>query len=409
MLNREECADLDRDDPLAHMRDRFILPEGVIYLDGNSLGPLPKAAVAMLSHTVEQEWGQGLIRSWDDAGWFDLPQRLGDRLGRLIGAAPGQVVACDGTSINLYKTLRAALSLRPDRRTILAEAGSFPTDLYIIEGAAEGHRTRLLGRDGDTLDDLLDDDVAVVVLSHVDYRSGALLDMRELTAKAHRAGALVIWDLCHSAGVVPVELDGCEADFAVGCSYKYLNGGPGAPAFLYAAHRHHEASRHPLTGWWGHAAPFAFEREFRPQDGIRRFLTGTQPILGLKGVEAALQLYDDVDLAALRAKSRALGDSFIALVEQHPDCAALQLASPRDSDVRGSQVAFTFPHGYAVIRAMIEQGVIGDFREPGLMRFGLAPLYLRHTDLFDAVEIMADCLRRQVWTDPKYQTRAAVT
>lgn len=412
MLTRDDCAEMDAQDPLAGLRDKFHLPEGVIYLDGNSLGALPLGAVEMLSHAVRSEWGDGLIRSWGEADWFSLPERLGDRLGRLIGAGAGQVVVCDGTSLNIYKALHAAMGLRPDRRVIVSELGSFPTDLYMIEGAASlgaGYSTRLLGRDGDQIEDLLDDQVAVVLLSNVDYRSGRLWDMARITRLAHEAGALVIWDLCHSAGVVPMDLDGIEADFAVGCTYKYLNAGPGAPAYIYVAARHHDRARQPLSGWWGHAAPFAFESGFRPVDGIRRFLVGTQPILGLKGVEAAMDLFDGVDMRAVRAKSRELGSTFIQLVEQHPDCAALRLVSPREDDQRGSQVAFDFAEGYPVVRAMVEQGVIGDFREPGLMRFGLAPYYLRFTDLFEAVEVMADCLRREVWADPKYRTREAVT
>ncbi|MBU3029524.1 kynureninase [Paracoccus marinaquae] len=412
MLTRDDCARLDAQDELSALRDEFALPDGVIYLDGNSLGALPKGAVATLSKAVEQEWGQGLIRSWGEAEWFSLPERLGDRLGRLIGAAPGQVVVCDGTSINIYKALRAAMEMRPDRKVLVSELGSFPTDLYMLEGAligADGYSTRLLGRDDDDIANLLDDQVAAVLLSNVDYRSGRLLDMERITRQAHEAGALVIWDLCHSAGVIPLELDAIGADFAVGCSYKYLNGGPGAPAYIYVAERHHDSARQPLSGWWGHAAPFAFESSFRPTAGIRRFLVGTQSILGLKGVEAAMDLFEGVDMQAIRRKSRNLCDSFIQLVEQHPDCRALRLASPREAEERGSQVAFDFAGGYAVVRAMIEQGVIGDFREPGIMRFGLAPYYLRFTDLFDAVEVMADCLRREVWMDPKYATRETVT
>lgn len=412
MLSRQDCVKLDEQDNLAGMRDRFHLPEGVIYLDGNSLGPLPKGAVETLNRTIHQEWGEGLIRSWGEADWFTLPERLGDRMGGLIGAAAGQIVVCDGTSINIFKALNAAMGLRPGRDVIVSEQGSFPTDLYMIEGAigaAAGYTTRLLGRDGDNLADLLDERVAVVLLSNVDYRTGRLMDMAATAKAVHDAGALIIWDLCHSAGVVPLDLDGTQADFAVGCTYKYLNAGPGAPAYIYAAKRHQDQARQPLSGWWGHAAPFAFEGGFRPAAGIKRFLVGTQSILGLKGVEAALDVFDDVDIESIRAKSRRMGDVFTELVEQHPDCEALRLVSPRENDHRGSQVAFDFKDGYPVIRAMIEQGVIGDFREPGLMRFGLAPLYLTYAELFDAVQVMGDCMRRQVWTDPKYQTREAVT
>ncbi len=412
MLTRDDCAKLDAQDEISTLRAAFALPEDVIYLDGNSLGALPRGAVATLGRAVEQEWGQGLIRSWGEADWFSLPERLGDRLGRLIGATPGQVVVCDGTSVNIYKALRAAMEMRPGRKVLVSELGSFPTDLYMLEGAmrgADGYSARLLGRDGEDIADLLDEQVAAVLLSNVDYRSGRLMDMERITRLAHEAGALVIWDLCHSAGVIPMELDTMGADFAVGCSYKYLNGGPGAPAYIYVAKRHQDSARQPLSGWWGHAVPFKFESSYRPVSGIRRFLVGTQSILGLKGVEAAMDLFDGVDIHAIRRKSQALCDTFIQLVEQHPDCAPLRLASPRDAERRGSQVSFDYAQGYAVVRAMIEQGVIGDFREPGIMRFGLAPYYLRFTDLFDAVEAMADCMRRQVWTDAKYITRETVT
>jgi len=412
MLTRDDCAALDRADPIAHLRDAFRLPEGIIYLDGNSLGALPEATVGLLARTVEREWGEGLIRSWGEAQWFTLPQRLGDRLGALIGAAPGQTLVCDGTSLNLYKALKAAIALRPGRRVIVSELDSFPTDLYMLEGATEGlpgYSTRLLGRDGDDIAALIDGDVAAVLLSSVNYRTGALLDMEAITRLAHQAGALVIWDLCHSAGVVPTPLDAIGADFAVGCTYKYLNAGPGAPAFIYVAQRHHASARQPLSGWWAHAAPFAFESGFRPVDGIGRFLVGTQSVLALKGVEGALDFFAGVGMAAVRAKSQALGDAFIRLVEQHPDCAGLKLASPRNAEKRGSQASFLFDHGYPVVRAMVEAGVIGDFREPGLMRFGLAPFYLRFADLFDAVECMAGCMRREVWRDPRYVRREAVT
>lgn len=412
MLTREDCVELDQQDDLSDLRSKFHLPEGIIYLDGNSLGAMPKGAVQKLSHTIEEEWANGLIKSWTDADWFTLPGRLGDRLGRLIGAGPGQTLVCDGTSINIYKALRAAMALRPDRSVIVSEKDSFPTDLYISEGAmsARGGMTRrLLGQDSDALEDLIDDQVAVVLLSNVDYRTGRMVDMAKVTKMAHDAGAMVIWDLCHTAGIVPMDLDAIAADFAVGCTYKYLSGGPGAPAFIYVAKRHQDKAVQPLSGWWGHADPFAFDHEYSPASGIGRFLVGTQGILGLRGVEAALDLFDQIDLAKVREKSKAMGDLFIKLVEQNPDLAALDLVSPRDAEQRGSHVSLYFRDGYPVVRAMIEQGVIGDFREPGIMRFGFAPFYLRFVDLFDSVEVMADCMRRKVWTDSKYLVREAVT
>ena len=412
MLTREDCIALDAQDEMAHVREAFQLPEDIIYLDGNSLGALPKRSVAALSATVEQEWGEGLIRSWGTADWFSLPERLGDKLGTLMGAAPGQTVVSDSTSINIYKALRSAMALRPDRKVIVSELGSFPTDLYVLEGAMsvdESYSARLWGRDGDQLEDLINEDVAVVLLSHVDYRSGKLLDMEAITKLAHDAGALIIWDLCHTAGVVPMELDANNVDFAVGCTYKYLNGGPGSQAYIYVAQRHHAEARQPLSGWWSHAAPFAFESTFRPTEGARRFLVGTQSVLGLKGIEASLSLFEEMDIHAIRRKSQKLCDLFIELVEQHSDCQTLRLESPRDADQRGSHVSFLFDNGFPVVRAMIEQGVIGDFREPGIMRFGFAPYYLRFVDVYDAVEILADCMRRKVWENEAYNVRGAVT
>ena len=408
--SRAACLALDATEPLRALRDRFILPEGVIYLDGNSLGPMPKAAGAVFARTIEEEWARDLIKSWNKAGWFDLPSRLGDRLGALIGARPGQTLVCDTTSINLYKAIHAAIGLRPDRDVIVAEAGSFPTDLYIVEGAMASAgrpmRRRLVGPDG-PIEALLDDRVAVAVLSHVDYRNGRLLDVADITRKVHAAGALVVWDLCHSAGVMEFAFDAEHVDFAVGCTYKYLNGGPGAPAFIAVARRLLGEARNPLSGWWGHAAPFAFDRDFRPDSGIRRFLCGTQPILSLRGVEAALDALDDVDVAALRRKSLGLTDLFMARVSALlPE---LTIVTPREAALRGSQVAIAFDKGYPVVQAMIERGVIGDFRAPDIMRFGFAPAYLRFVDVWDAAEILADCLRAEVWREPRYATRHAVT
>ena len=408
--SRAACLALDATEPLRALRDRFILPEGVIYLDGNSLGPMPKAAGAVFARTIEEEWARDLITSWNKAGWFDLPSRLGDRLGALIGAAPGQTVVCDTTSINLYKAIHAAIGLRPDRDVIVAEAGSFPTDLYIVEGAmnAAGRpmRRRLVGPDG-PIEALLDERVAVAVLSNVDYRTGRLLDVADITRKVHAAGALVVWDLCHSAGVIEFAFDAEAIDFAVGCTYKYLNGGPGAPAFIAVARRLLAEARNPLSGWWGHAAPFAFDRDFRPDSGIRRFLCGTQPILSLRGVEAALDALDGVEVAALRRKSLALTDLFMARVAALlPD---LEIVTPREASLRGSQVAIAFDKAYPVVQAMIERGAIGDFRAPDIMRFGFAPAYLSFADVWDAAEILADCLRAEVWREPRYATRHAVT
>jgi kynureninase len=410
-VSRDACIARDATDPIGASRDRFVIPDGLIYLDGNSLGPLPRAAASTLRHTIEQEWGQDLIRSWNSAGWFEMPLRIGDRIGALIGAAPGQTVVCDTTSINLYKAVHAAMALRPTRDVVVAEAASFPTDLYIIEGAMKfagrPMQRRLVGADGPSIEALLDERVAVVVLSQVDYRTGALLDVAAITEQIHKAGALVVWDLCHSAGVIEIEFDRHAIDFAVGCTYKYLNGGPGSPAFVSVAAVHQAAATHPLSGWWGHAAPFAFDRDFRPDAGIRRFLCGTPPIISLRGVDAALDALEGVKVAALREKSLSLTELFMARITAL--LPGLDIATPRQGSLRGSQVSLAFEHGYSVVQAMIERGVIGDFRAPDVMRFGFAPLYLRFVDAWDAAEILAGCIRDEVWRDPRYSQRLAVT
>jgi kynureninase len=411
MTSREDCVARDFGDPLRGFRDRFVVPEGLIYLDGNSLGLMPRAAAGVLNRTIEQEWGHDLIRSWNSAGWFDMPLRLGDRIGALIGAAPGQTVVCDTTSINLYKAIHAAIGLRPDRNVVIAEDESFPTDLYIVEGAMKSAsrpmQRRLIGSDGASLEALLDRKAAVVVLSHVNYRTGALLDMAAITKQVHAAGALVVWDLCHSIGVIETAFDRDAVDFAVGCTYKYLNGGPGSPAFISVAKAHQAAATHPLSGWWGHAAPFAFDRDFKPDQGIKRFLCGTQPIISLRGVEVALDAMEGVAMSALRQKSLALTELFMERVAALlPN---LEIVTPRQASLRGSQVGIVFDKGYAVVQAMIERGVIGDFRAPDIMRFGFAPLYVRYGDVWDAAEILAECIKAEVWRDPRFDRHLAVT
>ena len=403
---------MDAADVLGPMRERFILPEGLIYLDGNSLGVASTAAFDELRKAATEEWGQDLIRSWNTAGWFEMPLALGDRVGRLIGAAAGQTVVCDTTSINIYKALHAAMALRPDRSVIVSEGGSFPTDLYMAEGVVStrpGASLRLEGVDAPDIEDLIDGSVAVVLVNHVNYKSGELRDMAALTRKAHEHGALIIWDLCHTAGALPVDLDGANVDFAVGCTYKYLNGGPGAPAFIYAATRHHGNIRQPLTGWWGHARPFAFEKHYAAGEGIRRFLCGTQPILSLRALKGALDVWDEVDMKALREKSIRLTDLFIALVEAKCGAYGLALESPRDGTKRGSQVSFSHPHAYEIMQALIARGVIGDFRAPTTMRFGFTPLYVGYADVWRAVEILEEILNTGAWQDARFAVRAAVT
>ncbi|MFL6789811.1 MAG: kynureninase [Bradyrhizobium sp.] len=409
--SRDACVALDLRDPLRHLRDRFTIPDGVIYLDGNSLGPMPRAAASVLNRTIEQEWGHDLVRSWNSAGWFDMPVQLGDRVGALLGAAPGQTLVCDTTSINLFKAIHAAIGLRPDRDVVIAEDAAFPTDLYVIEGAMNSAgrpmQRRLVGADGPSVEALLDDSVAVVVLSHVNYRTGELLDIEAITKRIHDAGALAVWDVCHSAGVVELAFDRHAVDFAVGCTYKYLNGGPGSPAFIYVAKAHQSAARHPLSGWWGHAAPFAFDRDFQPDAGIKRFLCGTQPIISLRGVDVALGTLDGVELPPLREKSLALTELFIARVTALlPN---MNVVTPREPSLRGSQVSIAFDNGYSVVQAMIDRGVIGDFRAPDIMRFGFAPLYLRFQDVWDAAEILAECVSAEVWHDPRFSHQLAVT
>ncbi|MBB5574338.1 MULTISPECIES: kynureninase [Rhizobium] len=403
---------MDAADPLRSFRSRFALPEGVIYLDGNSLGAASHDVFAELQQAATEEWGNGLIRSWNSAGWFHLPLDLGDSIGRLIGAAPGQTVVTDSTSINIYKTLHAALAMRPGRSVIVAEGDSFPTDLYMAEGVAStrpGVTLRLEGRDADTIEDLIDDQVAVVLVNHVNYKSAELRDMAALTRRIHEAGALVIWDLCHSAGALPVDLDGANADFAVGCTYKYLNGGPGSPAFIYAARRHHDAITQPLSGWWGHARPFAFEQNFAGGEGIKRFLCGTQPILSLRALKGVLGVWDEVDMGALRKKSIALTDLFIQLVEAKCGQHGVVLETTRDSEKRGSQVSFMHSNSYEVMQALIERGVIGDFRAPATLRFGFTPLYVGYRDVWRAVEVLEDILRSGSWKDARFAVRSTVT
>jgi kynureninase len=401
MITRSDCQALDADDKLAHLREQFALPEGVIYLDGNSLGARPKAALARAQQVVAQEWGEDLIRSWNKAGWFDLPSHLGDKLAPLVGAGPGEIVVTDSTSINLFKALAAALHkqaadpARSDRRTIVTERANFPTDIYMAEGLNtwldRGYHVRRVDSP-EELDGVIDAQTAVLMLTHVNYRTGHMHDMGNLTKLAHERGALTVWDLAHSAGAVPVRLHDDGADYAVGCTYKYLNGGPGSPAFLWVAPRHQAGFRQPLSGWWSHATPFAMQPGFRPVDGIRRALCGTQPIASLAMVECGLAVFAQTDMDAIRSKSLALTDLFIELLESRCTRHPLQLVTPREHHRRGSQVSVAHPHGYAVMQALIARGVIGDYREPHIMRFGFTPLYTRFVDVWDAIDVLTDIL-----------------
>ncbi len=407
---RDDALILDATDPLAALRDRFVLPDGVIYLDGNSLGALPADVPGRIAEVVEREWGADLIRSWNAHGWIDLPRRVGDAIAPLVGARPGEVIVADSTSVNLFKLLAAALRMRPGRRVIVSERRNFPTDLYMARGLADlvgDVEVRLADRS--ELDAAIDDRTAVVMLTHVDFRTGELHDMDGITRLAHDRGALMLWDLAHSAGAVPVELDRCHVDLAVGCGYKYLNGGPGAPAFAYVAERHHAAVETPLPGWMGHAAPFEMTTAYRPAPGVARLLCGTPPILSLAALERGVATVGEAGITSLRAKSVAITELFIALVEAACPGHGLELVSPRDAERRGSQVSFRFDHGYALVQALITRGVIGDFREPDLMRFGFAPAYLRFVDVWDAVEALRDVLDTREWDRPEHHVRARVT
>ena len=409
--SRAACAALDARDPLADRRAAFALPAGAVYLDGNSLGPLPRHVPGRVAEVIERQWGEGLIRSWNDAGWIDLPARVGARIAPLIGARPSDVVVADSTSINLFKLLVGALGLRPGRGAIVTEAGNFPTDLYMAEGVVSllGGRHALRRVEEAAITEALDDDVAVLMLTHVDYRSGRMHDMAAITAAAHACGALVLWDLAHSAGAVPLDLAGAGADLAVGCGYKYLNGGPGAPAFAYVAPAHQAALASPLGGWLGHEAPFEFAPRYRPAAGVRRLQCGTPPILSLAALDAALDVWEGVDMAAVRAKSLALAELFVARVEATCLDHGVAVASPRDPARRGSQIALRHAAAYPVMRALIERGVIGDFRAPDILRFGFTPLYTRFVDAWDAVAALEEVLATRAWDRPAFHARAAVT
>ncbi|MDP3263359.1 MAG: kynureninase [Tabrizicola sp.] len=387
----------------------FHLPEGVVYLDGNSLGPMVKTAPARVARAVEAEWGELLITGWNKAGWMDQPARVGDRIAKLIGAAPGTVVMGDTLSIKVYQALASALEMNPKRRVILSDTGNFPSDLYIAEGLVRtlGGQYRLKTVAPEEIMSHIDDTVAVTLITEVDYRTGRKHDMADITKRAHEMGALTVWDLAHSAGAFPVDLAGTKADFAVGCTYKYLNSGPGGPAFIYVAPRHHEVARPALSGWLGHEAPFAFDLDYRPGSGVERMRVGTPPVLQLAALEAALDVWDQVSLTDLRAQSLRLQDQFIKGVESRTT--GLTLATPRSHMMRGSQVSFRHPEGYAIMQNLIAEGVIGDFRAPDILRFGFTPLFIDEDDVARAVNILAKIMEYGTWDKPQFKKRAKVT
>ncbi|MCV2370810.1 kynureninase [Roseateles oligotrophus] len=432
MTTKQDCDVLDQEDPLRELKLQFDLPVGTIYLDGNSLGVLPRATLGRVQEVIQKEWGQDLIKSWNSAGWIDLPGRIGDKIARLVGARPGELIVADSTSLNLYKVLSAALRIAkedgPTRKLIVSERSNFPTDLYIAQSLAEQHGLRLHLVDGvDEIPAALNSELAVLMLTEVNYRTGYRHDMKTVTAAAHAAGALVIWDLAHSAGAVPVDLNGADADFAVGCGYKYLNGGPGAPAFVWAHPKHAERFWQPLSGWLGHAAPFQFTPDYQPAAGIKRYICGTPALLSLAalecGVDTVLAAEAIGGMAALRKKSIALTELFIELAESRCASLGVRLASPRDELQRGSQVCLSLDEplheaGYAVIQALIARGVIGDFRAgdparlkdmPHILRFGFTPLYIGFADVYDAVEHLVQVLKNKEWQRPEFNEKGAVT
>ena len=406
-----DLARLDAEDPLAPLRERFDLPRATVYLDGNSLGAAPRDVARRVENTVRHEWGADLVAAWNHHDWIGLPERIGERIAPLVGAAPGQVVCCDSISVNLFKLLSAALALRPGRKVILSDTGNFPTDLYIAEGleALLGpERCELRRLPAERILEGLDEDVAVLMLTHVDFRTGRRHDMPAVTRAAQQAGALVLWDLAHSAGVMPLALDDCGVDFAVGCGYKYLNGGPGAPAFLYVADRHQEEAIQPLTGWMGHRRPFDFTPGYEAAAGIGRFLAGTPGILGMAALDAALDLFEGVAMEEVRRKSVMLTRLFIDRVESL-DLPGVRLLSPRDDEKRGSQVSLSHPEAYALVQALISRGVIADYREPDIMRFGFAPLYNRFADVGEACGALLKVLQRGEQKNPAFRHRSTVT
>jgi kynureninase len=408
---RAEAEKLDTQDPMSSFRDRFLVPDRIVYLDGNSLGALPRGVAERTREVVEEQWGRDLIKSWNIHGWMDLPASVGARIAGLIGAEPHEVVCADSTSVNVFKMLAAALELRPERPVILSDSGNFPTDLYVAQGLSHliPERARLEVVDEQALASSITEETAVVMATHVNYRSGRRHDMAGITRAAHENGALMLWDLAHSAGAMPIHLDEVGADFAVGCGYKYLNGGPGAPAFLYVAERHLDHARQPLSGWLGHEAPFDFDLEYRPAQGVERNRVGTPPILSMAALDAALDVFDDVDLDSLREKSVRLAELFIELVEDKCGSFGVELVSPREAELRGSQVSFRHPEAFAVVQALIERGFIGDFRAPDIMRFGLAPLYIRFADVWDSAGELADILESRAWDAPRFKQRSKVT
>lgn len=407
-ITPEHIAQMDAADPLSSFRDEFAIREGLIYLDGNSLGMMPKRTMARMNQAVSEEWAQGLITSWLGADWVNSPRRIGDKIAKVLGAEPGEVIAGESTSINIFKALTAALSLQEGRRVLLTETGNFPTDNYMMQGLAKFGQLECREVEPDAVLDALDEDVAVLLLTQVHYKTARIKDMAAITARAHEKGVLTVWDLSHSAGAIEVDLNAANADFAVGCGYKFLNGGPGAPAYLFAAKRHHHAQP-VLSGWFGHARPFDFDSDFEPAQGIDRFQCGTPPVLGMSALEEGVDLMLEADISALRQKSIALSELFVGLVSQECGEYGFEFICPKDSAQRGSQVAFAHPQAYAMMQALKARDVIGDFRAPNIMRFGITPLYLSFADIAQGVDRLRTICETREWDREEYRVRAAVT
>ena len=407
-----QAQSLDAQDPLAALRALFQLPQGLIYLDGNSLGALPKSVPVRMQQAVQQEWGECLIRSWNDAGWYEATSRVGAQIATLIGAKPSEVVACDSTSINLFKVLCAAAQAQRGRKIIICEEGNFPTDAYITDGASALYGKQVVLATQDNIEEKIAQagaQLCAVTLTQVHYKTGRMLDMARITQLVHAQGGRMIWDLAHSAGVIPVQLNACNVDYAVGCGYKYLNGGPGAPAFVYVRGDLQKEVKQPLQGWFGHASPFTFDQDYVPAQGMARMLVGTTNVLSMIALEEALKAYEGVSMQAIRSKSQSLTELFVVLYDAHIAPLGLGLATPREAAQRGSQVSFTHPQGYAIMQALIERGVVGDFRAPDILRFGFAPLYVSYEDVVSSLEILRDVMASGLWRESKYLARKAVT
>ena len=412
-LTREDFIKLDTLDSIKKVREEFALPKDVIYFDGNSLGPLPKNTIKSLDSVIQREWGDGLIRSWNDENWINLPRNLGNQIAPLIGAKEGEVIVVDSTSVNLFKVLSSALMLNKNRKVIVSEAANFPSDLYILEGVnnmfGESYERCLIDEGDDEIEKYIDSSTAVVVLSHINYKTGRITDLKKITTFAHEKGALVVWDISHSVGVLPMNLHDLGVDFAVGCTYKHLNGGPGAPGFLFVHSSLIEKVSQPLTGWLGHIKPFDFEVEYQPANDINKFICGTPPIIAYKAIESGLEIFKDLSIIEIREKSIKLSEMFIQLMQQECTEFGFTLFSPKNSEQRGSQISFLHENAYSIIQALISHGIIGDYREPNVMRFGISPLYMRFEDVWNAITCLREIMQTGEWQSEKFKNKNYVT